>query len=96
MGRNSRAEFTPTKDGTYFAAVGQYVGQEGAYTLSVTDLTDIAADTGTTGEITVGDCDAGLHQFGGRRGLVCGRAGGGEDLPRKNHQGGRKRLLLVA
>ena len=62
--RNSRVYFTPTEDATYYvgaAAVdlgpaggfGTYI--IGTYTLSVTDVTDdYAADTDTTGTVTVG------------------------------------------
>ena len=62
---NVRTEFTPTTDGTYFAAVGAQHSLEGAYTLWVTDLTDIAADTSTTGEITVGDSTRGYVNSAG-------------------------------
>ena len=37
MGWNSRVEFTPTADGTYYVAAGAYGGLTGTYTLSVVE-----------------------------------------------------------
>ena len=37
MGWNSRVDFTPTADGTYYVAAGAYGGWTGTYTLSVVE-----------------------------------------------------------
>ena len=56
-GKNSRIFFTAPEDATYYVAAG---GNEvpkihtGPYTLSVTGIPDIAADTSTTGTVAVG------------------------------------------
>ena len=37
MGYNSRVDFTPTADGTYYVVAGAHGNREGAYTLSVVE-----------------------------------------------------------
>ena len=61
MSWNSRVDFTPTADGTYYVAAGAYGGLTGTYTLSVVDSADIlrpgddyTEGTGTTGAVAVG------------------------------------------
>ena len=48
--------FAPSEGGTYYISVGSYFQATGAYTLSVEEIADrdSAADTGTTGAVTVG------------------------------------------
>ncbi|MEX5728137.1 Ca2+-binding RTX toxin-like protein [Rhodovulum iodosum] len=53
-GLNSRVEFTPVSDGTYFISAGAYGANIGSYTLSVSGAgssDDYAADTSTTGAV---------------------------------------------
>ena len=56
--RDSRVYFTAPEDATYYVAAGAWefgwASGTGTYTLSVTDADDFAADTGTTGSVTVG------------------------------------------
>ena len=61
MGYNSRVFFTATEAGTYYVAAGAYGNEEGTYTLSVTDVTDIADDIGTvtSGAVVVGGSSTG-------------------------------------
>ena len=58
VGASARVYFTAAADGAYYVAVGggapRWWGGEGTYTLSVTEVVDdYAADTGTTGAVTV-------------------------------------------
>ena len=58
-GYDGRLFFTATEDATYYVAAGAYGDRTGAYTLSVTDVTnastnDLAAGTGTGGAVDVG------------------------------------------
>ena len=58
-GIGGRLFFTATEDATYYVAAGAYGDRTGAYTLSVTDVTDastndLAAGTGTGGAVDVG------------------------------------------
>ena len=71
-GTNSRVTFTATEDATYYVAAGAWGTYEGAYTLSVTDVTDtltddFAAETGTSGEVAVGGSARGEIEFDGDR-----------------------------
>ena len=72
-GLNSRVAFTPTADGTYYVAAGDYGSShygssQGTYKLSVTEITDdFAAGTGTTGTVAVGGSATGDIQFPGDR-----------------------------
>ena len=77
-GHNSRLEFTPDADGTYYISidawnlllVNHYFFGNGTYRLSVTEVgatappaetpADLAADTMTTGAVTVGGSVAGI------------------------------------
>ena len=56
-GANSRVEFTPTANGTYYVAAGAYGSNTGVYTLSVTEeevpVDDHSATRRTTGEVIV-------------------------------------------
>ena len=59
-GRDSLVYFTATQAGTYYVAAGADRDGEGAYTLSVTELTDdYVAGTGTTGAVAVGGSSTG-------------------------------------
>ena len=75
-GLNSRIDFTPDADGTYYIAAGS-VGTfgtetEGAYRLSVADVTDdYAAATHTTGAVTVGDSATGELELSGDRDWIA-------------------------
>ena len=52
---DSRANFTPTQDATYYVAVGSVGRLVGTYTLSVAEVVDdFAATTETTGTVSVG------------------------------------------
>ena len=53
-GRNSRTTVTVEEGGTYYVAAGAAGKHRGTYTLTVKEDPDLAADTGTTGTITVG------------------------------------------
>ena len=56
-GRNSRVYFAPDEAATWYVAAGAGQGHAGAYTLSVTDVTDDYAaepDPATTGTVAVG------------------------------------------
>ncbi len=75
---NSRMEFTPEEDGTYYVAagvgaVGAIGGDtEGTYTLAVTDVSqgvadDFTAGTGTTGTVAVGGSTKGEVETSGDR-----------------------------
>ena len=68
-GRNALVTFTAIEDGTYYVSAGAWSDQEGAYTLSVTDLT--AKDAHTAGTDTAGTVAVG--------GSVTGEIGHGED-----------------
>ena len=61
--RNSRVEFTPEEDGTYFIAAGAYAGHAnntGTYTLTVsTPNDDYSAGMDTEGSVPVGGSAAG-------------------------------------
>ena len=68
IGLNSRLYFTPDEAGIHYVAAGAYRGREGTYTLSVTDVTDdisddYAADTGTTGTVSVGGSATGRINY---------------------------------
>ena len=57
-GLNSRLWFTPDSTGTFYLAAGSHASHTGTYRLSVTEAAiyadDYAADTGTSGTVTVG------------------------------------------
>ena len=74
---NSRVDFTPEADGTYYIAAGaymymprsgEYMNRAGTYRLAVAELTDdYAADTNTTGAVVVGSSATGeIEQSGDR------------------------------
>ncbi len=81
QGYNSRLEFTPDADGTYYISAGAYAygDYEGTYTLSVIEApADLAAGTGTTGTVAVGGSATGDIEYGNDRDwfaveLVAGR-----------------------
>jgi len=53
-GLNSRLSFTPTSTGTYFLDAGAFVNAgTGGYTLGMTEVDDIAGNTGTTRNVTI-------------------------------------------
>ena len=65
---NSRLDFTATETGTYYLAADGQGGEEGTYRLSVTDISDgvpddFAADTTTTGRVSVGGSATGEIEF---------------------------------
>ena len=68
---NSRMTFRADVGGIYYVAAGAYGDREGTYTLSVTDVTDgvpeddYAADTSTTGSLTVGGSAMGKVDYEG-------------------------------
>ena len=67
-GWNSRVDFTPTADGTYYVAAGADSDGEGSYTLSVVDVTDgvpddFEAGTGTSGVVEVDGSARGEIEF---------------------------------
>ncbi len=74
---DSRVLYPTSGGGTYYVSVGGDEGEEGAYTLSVTDVTenfsddifdnDITAWIDTTGEVTVGGSTTGEIEFLGDR-----------------------------
>jgi len=53
VGLNSQVSFTPTTDGTYFIAAGANGANTGTYALSLTATDDFAANTSTTGKLTL-------------------------------------------
>ena len=66
------ATFAPLDDGIYYMEAGGGGGDEGTYTLSVTDIThrisdDFEAGTGTTGRVAVGDSAQGEIDYVGDR-----------------------------
>ena len=71
VGLNSRVYFTPTAAGTYYVAAGGAEDGQGAYTLSVIDVTDgepddYAASTSMSGTVEVdGDPATGEIQYAG-------------------------------
>ena len=68
VGYNSRVEFLAPSSGTYYVAAGAARSGKGTYKLTVTDFTDdFAADTGTTGRVTVGGSKRGDIEKGGDR-----------------------------
>ncbi len=65
---NSRLDFTPDADGTYYVVAGASRRGQGTYTLRVTDLADdFAADTGTTGTVEVEGATRGNIEYAGDR-----------------------------
>ena len=72
VGENSRVYFTADEAGTYYVAAGSFGHWTGAYTLSVTDVTDTFRDdytagTGTSGAVSVGDLARGDIEIYGDR-----------------------------
>ena len=66
-GFNSRVEFTPTANGTYYVSAGG-LGSTGTYTLSVTDFTDdYSATRRTTGAVDVDSLVRGEIDYPGDR-----------------------------
>ena len=53
-GKNSQKLFTATESGTHYVSAGSWGNQLGTYRLAVAVIDDFAADTGTTGTVTVG------------------------------------------
>ena len=67
-GRNSRVTFTATADGAYYVSAGAYRTNQGAYTLSVTDITDdFTAGIDTAGTVEVGGSATGAIETHGDR-----------------------------
>ena len=71
-GGNRKATFAPLDDGTYYVEAGGGGGDEGTYTLSVTDVShrisdDFEAGTGTTGRVAVGGSATGEIDYIGDR-----------------------------
>ena len=66
-GYNSRVFFTAQADGTYYVAAGAHSFREGTYTLSVTEVHDLADGTGTTGTVAVGGSTMGEIETAGDR-----------------------------
>ena len=71
-GRNSREYFTAEEAGTYYVAAGAWGTRVGAYTLSVTDVTDtftddFAAGPGTSGSVAAGGSATGEIELEGDR-----------------------------
>ena len=70
---DARLLFTPSTTGTYYVAAGagdllwMAWASLGAYKLTVTVFTDLAAGTGTVGEVAVGATIDGELEFGGDR-----------------------------
>ena len=64
---NSRVYFTVKDAGTYYVAAGAYGNREGTYTLSVADVDEFEAGTGTTGAVAVGGSATGEINFHGDR-----------------------------
>ena len=65
-GLNSRILFVPDADGAYYLAAGADKSYMGTYRLGVTEtVPDLAADTGTSGRVTVGGYVDGLIEHGG-------------------------------
>ena len=64
-GYSSEVDFTPDTTGTYFVSAAAWATHYGTYTLWVTDLTDIAANTGTTGMVAAGDSTLGYVNSAG-------------------------------
>ena len=68
VGASARVYFMAAADGAYYVAAGggapRWWGGEGTYTLSVTEVNDdYAADTGTTGTVTVGGSATGEIEY---------------------------------
>ena len=66
-GSDSRVEFTPTATGAYYVEARDHGSDTGAYTLSVTDITDdddYSATRGTTGAVTVDGAATGEIDYG--------------------------------
>ena len=59
--------FTAQADGTYYVAAGAHSFREGTYTLSVTEVHDLADGTGTTGTVAVGGSTMGEIETAGDR-----------------------------
>ena len=71
-GLNSRVYFTAEETGTYYVAAGAYGTRQGAYRLSVADVTDTYTDdfavgTGTSGVVEVDGSARGEIEFSGDR-----------------------------
>ena len=67
ISKNSRVFFTPEADGTYYVAAGAHTIDAGTYRLSVAEGTlqdDYAADTTTTGAVSVGSSVTGDLETG--------------------------------
>ena len=69
-GRNSRVHFTPDETATYYVAAGASHDRVGAYTLSVTEVTDrlrddYSAGSDTAGTVTVGSSATGSVDYSG-------------------------------
>lgn len=61
-GTDSQILFTPTSSGSYYIAASGFDGEQGTYTLSVTNTAvpdDYASTTGTTGAVAVGGAATG-------------------------------------
>ena len=68
VGYNSRVLFTAADTGAYYVAAGAGGNWEGAYTLSVAEVTDdFEAGTGTSGAVAVGGSATGEIEAGGDR-----------------------------
>ena len=67
-GRNSQVTFTAQDAGAYYVAAGAWREQEGAYTLSVTEVPDdFEEGTGTSGAVAVDGSATGEIETGGDR-----------------------------
>jgi uncharacterized protein YegP (UPF0339 family) len=69
-GLNSQITFTATTSGIYYLDAGAYSSGTGSYTLAATDLTpvdDFAANTATTGSLSVGGSRTGVVNSSGDR-----------------------------
>ena len=68
QGRNSEIVYQATESGTYYIAAGANGSSTGTYKLSVIEIVDdYAADTGTTGAVTVGGSVTGDLDYDGDR-----------------------------
>ena len=67
-GRNSRVEFRAEENATYYVAAGAWREREGAYTLSVMEVTDdLEEGIGTSGAVAVGGSATDEIDFNGDR-----------------------------
>ena len=68
IGLNSRRTFTPSETGTYYLSAGAYWGNQGTYTLEVTQRShEHPGDTTTTATVAVGGSATGEIDFLGDR-----------------------------